>query len=158
MAGPIVLYVEDLEPDRMLLQVACRMAGVSFELVCLDDGDTLIKYLSGAGPFADRQRHPPPVLVLLDLKMPLVDGFGALAWMRQHPDLSHIPVIVLTSSSAAQDIRRAYNLGAICFLIKSGSLAQLIKILQTIDLCLKETSGQFEAVQRLVECRRPEQG
>lgn len=158
MAGPTVLYVEDLEPDRMLLQAACRMAGVSFELVCLDDGDTLIKYLSGEGLFADRQRHPPPALVLLDLKMPLVDGFGALAWIRQHPDLGHIPVIVLTSSSAAQDIRRAYTLGAVCFLSKAGSLDRLVELVKNIDYCLRETPGRFEALHKLPEYRKPEPG
>ena len=82
------------------------------------DGAEAIQYLNGEGPFSNRDEYPLPALVLLDLKMPRVDGFEVLKWVRAQPGLRTLLVVVLTSSEDLRDVNRAYELGANSFLVK----------------------------------------
>jgi len=82
------------------------------------DGDEAISYLSGIGKYADREEFPFPDLLLLDLKMPGVDGLGVLRWVRQQYAPRHLRVVVLTSSPDLRDVNVAYRLGADSFLVK----------------------------------------
>src|SRR5438093_11629714 len=123
------LIAEDDAMDAFLLERAFAAAGVSASLRFVRDGQEAIDYLGGVAAFADRQVNPLPDLLLLDLKMPRMNGFDVLAWLRQQPGLKRLLVTVLTSSDQPEDINRAYDLGANSYLLKphgSQDLAELV--------------------------------
>src|SRR5262245_12022755 len=93
-----ILHIDDDPNDTVLLQAATRHAALSFSIVNVQDGDEAIEYLSGEGAYADRLRYPLPSLILLDLKMPRQTGHDVLKWIRNHPGLNKMPVIVLSGS------------------------------------------------------------
>jgi CheY-like chemotaxis protein len=80
------------------------------------------------GPFADRAAHPMPQLVLLDLKMPRLDGFDVLEWIRNEPCFKHLMVVIFSSSAEPRDIGRAYHLGANEYLVKPHSIEELNRL------------------------------
>src|SRR4026207_2437285 len=92
-----VLLVDDSEDDRALFQLAFRRAGTKMELLSpVDDGDDAISYLSGAASYADRDRHPYPQVLVLDLKMPGKSGFEVLEWLQQQ---ANRPLTIVLSGS-----------------------------------------------------------
>src|SRR5260221_1321895 len=93
-----VLLAEDDPDDVLLTQIAFEKARLANPLQVVRDGEEAIAYLNGEGHFADRHRFPFPILLLLDLKMPKLNGFQVLEWLRQHPRLKRLPVAVMTSS------------------------------------------------------------
>jgi CheY-like chemotaxis protein len=113
-----ILLIEDREDDILLIKKSFAAAGITNPIFSVRDGEQAVKYLSSEGPYANHDEYPLPDLVLLDLKMPGMDGFEVLQWIRQQPHLRHLRVIVLTSSEEHRDINRAYELGANSFLIK----------------------------------------
>jgi len=127
-----ILYAEDDEDDVFLMKRAFKKAGVVNPLQIVTDGNLAIKYLSGLGRYANREAHPLPCLILLDLKMPGKSGFEVLKWLRMQPSLSTLPVIVITSSNHESDIHRAYLIGANGFLIKPGKPDELLAKVQCI--------------------------
>src|SRR5579885_2359607 len=128
-----VLHIDDDPNDVMLFAHACHKAGVSFDLHAVHDGDDAIAYLSGTGAFADRSRHPFPQLVLLDLKMPRVNGFDVLGWIRSQEELKKLPVVVLTSSNHETDVKHAHKLGANTYLVKPVGFDSLVELARTIQ-------------------------
>src|SRR6267378_453186 len=128
-----VLVAEDDPSDVFFLKRAFTLAGVPTVLHFVRDGQEAIDYLEGENGYGDRERHPLPDLVLLDLKMPRMNGFDVLEWLRKQPGLKRLLVTVLTSSDQPQDINRAYDLGANSCLLKPHStndLAEVVKRLQ----------------------------
>ena len=119
-SGPILL-VDDNRDDAFMLTYALKHAGIPNPVEFVHDGEQAIKYLKGEGAYADRIRFPIPELVLLDLQMPCVTGFEFLEWLRREPGLRHLPVIVLATINSAEDVLRAYQLGANAFLGKTGN-------------------------------------
>src|SRR5437867_685752 len=113
-----VLLAEDDPDDVLLTQIAFERARLANPLAIIRDGEEAIAYLSGQGHFADRVRYPFPILLLLDLKMPKLDGFQVLEWLRSRDNMPHVPVAVMTSSDYDPDISPAYSLGADSYLIK----------------------------------------
>src|SRR5215470_12612523 len=85
-SGTTVLHVDDDPNDTALLEAAKRKAEIDFRLENVSDGDQAMAYLNGAGPYANRTRHPWPEMILLDLKMPRATGFEILRWIRNRPD------------------------------------------------------------------------
>src|SRR5947208_1757705 len=125
-----VLVAEDDPGDVFLLQRAFTIAEIPTTLHFVRDGQEAIDYLDGKKRYADRQAFPLPDLMLLDLKMPKLNGFDVLNWVRQQPGLKRLLITVLTSSDQPQDINRAYDLGANSYLLKphgSTELAELVK-------------------------------
>jgi CheY-like chemotaxis protein len=114
----VILIAEDLEDDLLLIKRALRKAQVFNPIQTVRNGEQVIAYLKGEGQFANRAEYPLPGLLLLDLKMPRMDGFEVLTWIRQEPNLRALRVIVLTSSGDMRDVTRAYELGANSFLVK----------------------------------------
>ena len=112
-----VVGVDDSEDDLLLLERALRGASRLDLTATLRDGIQAIAYLNGEDRFADRSRWPVPDLLVLDLKMPNLDGFGVLEWLAQRPPHG-CKVVVLTSSLAEVDKRRALKLGADAVYIK----------------------------------------
>jgi CheY-like chemotaxis protein len=128
-----VLHVDDDPSDSVLMQQACRKAQVSFVLHSVRDGEMAIEYLSGTGAYADREKHPFPALVLLDLKMPRKTGFDVLIWMREQPTCKILPVIIFTASNQEEDIKRAYECGANSYLVKPVGIHTLIEMVKMVD-------------------------
>src|SRR5213593_3626425 len=105
----VILLAEDDPNDVLLIERAFQRTHVANSLQVVRDGEEALAYLSRQGPFADRERHPLPVLLLMDLKMPRKSGLEVLEWVRQQPGLKRLPIIVLTSSNQSPDINRAYE-------------------------------------------------
>jgi len=114
----VILLAEDREDDILLIRKAFKKAFINNPLFVVRDGEEAIAYLKGEGKYFNRDEFPLPDLLLLDIKMPGVDGFGVLKWIRQQPSLSSLRVVVLTSSEDIQDVNIAYRLGANSFMVK----------------------------------------
>ena len=127
-----ILAAEDEETDRLILNLAFERANLPHGVVTVRDGAECVDYLTGVAPYADRTVHPFPALVILDLKMPRMDGFEVLAWLAMRPDFKDLPVVVLSSSSDDSDIQKARLLGAREYFVKPHALDDLVKILHTI--------------------------
>ena len=125
-----ILLVEDNPGDVRLTQEAFREGKVLNKLWVVNDGEEAMAYLHREGVFADAVR---PDLILLDLNMPKKDGREVLAEIKNDPSLKRIPVVVLTTSKAEQDIFRTYNLHVNCYIIKPVDLDQFINVVQTIE-------------------------
>src|SRR3954454_2203330 len=117
----VVLHVDDDPNDRLLLQHACNKAALDLVLSSVCDGDEAIAYLEGCDKFKDRDEFPLPNLLLLDLKMPRINGFEVIAWVRKQQNLRFLPIVVLSSSSHDADLRRAYEMGVNSYLVKPVS-------------------------------------
>jgi CheY-like chemotaxis protein len=123
MAGrTTILIVEDEAADAYFLEKAFEriLANCAVHRVC--DGEEAKAYLQGAGKFADRREFPLPSVILLDLKMPRMNGFEFLGWLRNDPNLKIIPTVVYSSSENPADVRKAYEVGANSFLHKRLSM------------------------------------
>jgi CheY-like chemotaxis protein len=127
-----ILHVEDDADDVLLFQHACQKAGLACNLQAVRDGVEAIAYLSGSDQFSDRQRHPLPELVLLDLKLPRVNGFEVLGWMRKEDRFRRLPVVVFSSSNHEADVNRAYDVGANSFLLKPVDFNALVELARTV--------------------------
>lgn len=141
-----VLLCEDDPDDVLLTQIAFEKARLANPLQVVRDGEEVIAYLQGDGRFANRTRFPLPILLLLDLKMPKLDGFHVLEWLRGQPGLDRMCVAIMTSSDHDPDISRAYELGADSYLIKppdAEALLALVQRLQAYWLILKDPDGQL---------------
>ena len=125
-----VLVVEDNKDHALLIRIAARRPFPGLDIRVAGDGREGIAYLAGTPPFQDRRSHPLPDLVLLDLIMPDVDGFGVLEWMGQHA--KHVPVVVLSSSVNPGDEARALELGARAFHTKPADLDTLSETVREI--------------------------
>lgn len=128
-----ILIAEDDPGDAFLLERAFSKSGFTFSLTFVHDGQDAIDYLSGLGRYEDRSKYPIPDLLLLDLKMPRMDGFEVLQWLRHQPGLSRMLVIVLTSSDQTRDINRAYELGANSYLVKPIELRDLENLANVVQ-------------------------
>lgn len=130
-----ILLVEDDPNDILLTQRAFRKANLTNAVLqILTDGDTAVAYLSGVGEYADRDRYPLPMVILLDLKLPRRSGHEILAWLRQQPELKRLLVVVLTSSNHRSDIDQAYDLGANSYLLKPVGFTALVEVVQALNL------------------------
>ena len=125
-----ILLVEDNLGDIRLTQEALRDGKVRNNLHVARDGIEAMEFLRRQGEHADA---PRPDIVLLDLNMPRMDGREVLQEMRADPSLSVIPVVVLTTSKAEEDIMRSYQLHANCYITKPVDLDQFIKIVRSIE-------------------------
>ena len=114
------LLVEDSADDSFFIDRAMKNVP-DVQLCIVKDGQEAIDYLEGRQSYADRKKFPLPDIILLDLKMPRVDGFQFLKWRREQApdDVSLIPVVVMSGSDLEEDIREAYTLGANRYLVKS---------------------------------------
>lgn len=127
-----VLYAEDEPDDVFFMRAAFKRAGLPRELHAVGDGEQAIGYLAGHGPYSDRERHPPPDLVLLDLNLPIRSGFEVLAWIRSQADLRGLAVVIFSSSGRPEDRNRAAELGATAYLQKPMSGGEFVAIAQLL--------------------------
>jgi CheY-like chemotaxis protein len=120
-----ILLAEDNEDDIQLVQMALQKAGLNNPIHICRDGDEVIMYLQGKEPYNDCQRYPFPRMLILDLKMPKLNGIEVLRWVRDHPHCAVIPTIILSTSILKKDIQEAYELGANAYLTKPAEFATL---------------------------------
>ena len=127
----ILLADDDLD-DRKLTQDAFAENRLANQLHCVEDGEDLLEYLRRSGKFSGLRGTPLPGLILLDLNMPRKDGREALKEIKADPELRRIPIVVLTTSKAEEDIVRTYDLGVNSYVTKPvtfKSLVELIKVM-----------------------------
>jgi CheY-like chemotaxis protein len=128
-----ILLADDDEDDRVLTADALRRSRLVNDLRFVVDGDDLMQYLRGTGAYAPGGTEAPrPGLILLDLNMPKKDGREALAEIKSDPELRRIPVVVLTTSKAEEDIFRTYDLGVNSFVSKPVTFEQLADVMATL--------------------------
>lgn len=126
----LILHVEDDDNDALLFQKACERAGLPAQVCRVDNADEAKAYLTGGGVYADRSRYPFPHIVVLDLKMPRVDGFELLKWMRHTEPFAELPVLIFTASMSREDKSRAMAEGASSYFVKPSSFEALVKMVE----------------------------
>ena len=127
-----ILLADDDPDDRLLAKHALEKSRLANDLRFVEDGEELIDYLYRRGRFADPQDSPRPGLILLDLNMPRKDGREALKEIKSDPGLKDIPVVVLTTSKAEEDVARTYSLGVNSYITKPVKFSALVKVMKTI--------------------------
>ena len=138
----VILLAEDEEDYVLLIQHAFEKAKIPNPLHVVWNGQEAIAYLKGEGKYSNREEYPLPDLFLLDLKMPRVNGFQVLEWLRAQPGLSTLRVLVLTSSDQIRDVNEAYRLGANSFLVKPGDFEDVVQLSRLIqDFWLKASKA-----------------
>ena len=130
---PTILLVEDDANDAFLMQRAFGKGSVPVQVQIAGDGREALRYLRGEGDYANRERHPLPLLTLLDLNIPYIPGLQVLKQIREDPRLRTLIIVVLTSSVAAADVKRAYDLGANSFLSKPSGLEKVQELVELLD-------------------------
>lgn len=128
-----ILMADDDEDDRLMAKEALEEARLANDLRFVVDGEDLMDYLHHRGKYSEAGTSPVPGLILLDLNMPRKDGREALREIKETPDLRTIPVVVLTTSRAEEDICRTYDLGVNSFIIKPVSFESLVDIMKTLS-------------------------
>jgi CheY-like chemotaxis protein len=126
----VILLADDDEDDRILTADALRVSKLANDLRTVNDGEQLMDYLYHRGEYASPASSPRPGLVLLDLNMPRKDGREALREMKADPGLKSIPVLVLTTSKAEEDVERTYNLGANSFIVKPVTFDDFVEAMR----------------------------
>ena len=130
-----ILLVDDSENDLVLMKMAFQKADFKIPLQIVNNGEEAIAYLSGDGRYSNRAKFPLPAVILLDLNMPMKNGFDVLDWLRSQPLLpKRISTIVLTASVRPEDVERAFDLGANSYLVKPSALEDLISMIR----CLRD--------------------
>jgi CheY-like chemotaxis protein len=130
-----ILVAEDDENDIFLMTRAFERAGIPNPLFVVRNGQEAVDYLSGAGDYAQRDKFPLPGLMLLDLKMPWMDGFDVLKWLRAHPAFDTLPVVVLTSSKLQNDVDKSRQLGVYDYRVKPHGFDDLVRLLDDVRKC-----------------------
>ena len=127
-----VLYADDDADDQLLVKEALEESRLLNDLLFVNDGEELMDYLLRRGEYADPAKSPRPGLILLDLNMPRKNGREALAEIKQHPQLRRIPVVVLTTSKAEEDIYRSYDLGVNSFVSKPVTFSGMAAVMKAL--------------------------
>ena len=127
-----LLIVDDNDNDRFFLEAAFHKLGFQYRIHAMSGADDAIAYIKGEGKYANRQEYQFPSYIITDLKMFPKDGFHLLDYIKKHPALSIIPVVMLSSSQDPDDIRHAYLLGASSFFTKPGDLDSLGILLKKV--------------------------
>jgi CheY-like chemotaxis protein len=127
-----VLVADDDEDDRAFIMKAWQKSRAANDLRFVEDGEELSEYLNHTGRYSDPASAPRPGVILLDLNMPKKDGREMLREIKANPKLRQIPIIVLTTSQADEDICRSYDLGASSYITKPATFVALVEALQTL--------------------------
>lgn len=129
----VILLVEDCSEDASLVLIAFKKWGITNPIRVIPDGEEAVDYLAGNGRYADREEYPLPCLALLDLNLPQMSGFDVLTWRQSQPDLSNLPVVILSGTKNRADFEKASRLGAVACVVKSQDLAELHDLIQHLN-------------------------
>jgi CheY-like chemotaxis protein len=127
-----ILLADDDPDDRLLTTQALEENRLANDLRTVDDGEELVEYLYRRGKYSAPGAAPRPGIILLDLNMPKKDGREALEMIKSDPALRQIPVVVLTTSKAEEDICRSYNLGVNSYITKPVTFDSLVEVMKTL--------------------------
>jgi two-component system, response regulator len=130
----VILLVEDNASDEKLTLLAFKNCGVANEMIVMRDGAAALDYLFSSGKYAGGERTTLPSLILLDLKLPKVDGLEVLRQIRSHARTKLLPVVVLTSSKEEEDVLRSYSLGANAYVRKPVEFTEFAQATKTLGL------------------------
>lgn len=145
---PPILVVEDNENDETLIRRTLAKAGIPNPRHFVGSGEAAISYLWRLAQYSDRRKHPLPALVLLDLKLPVMDGFEVLRRIRAHPDLRDLRVVVLTTSQEIRKVSKAYQLGANSFLVKPLEFENIRAFFATLEEQLRNRQPTTEPLEK----------
>lgn len=146
MADSVILLVEDNPDDEMLTLRALKKNNIKNEVVVAHDGAEALDYLFGTGSFAGRDTTNMPQVILLDLKLPKIDGFEVLRRIRAEEHTRRLPVVILTSSNEEQDRMKGYDRGANSYVrkpVEFGSFIEAVRQLGLYWLILNQTAPTF---------------
>ena len=129
----VILLADDDPDDRAFTIRALRQNRLANDVRTVEDGEELMDYLNRRGPYADEANSPRPDVILLDLNMPRKDGREALEEIKRNPSLRKIPVVVLTTSEAEQDILQTYDLGVNAFVTKPVTFEGLVNAIRVMS-------------------------
>lgn len=130
---PIVIVLADDDPDdRLLTQDALVESRLANDLYCVEDGQELLDFLYHRNKYEEKDKFPRPGLILLDLNMPKMDGRQVLEKIKADSNFRQIPVVVLTTSKAEEDIFRSYDLGVNSFISKPVSFEDLVAVMKAL--------------------------
>ncbi|MEW6468761.1 MAG: response regulator [Bacteroidota bacterium] len=134
MKGNIeILLADDDAEDRMLIIDALQESRLKNKIQEVENGEELMQYLHNKGRFADRKKYPKPGLILLDLNMPKKDGREALKEIKEDKKLRAIPIIILTTSKAEEDILKTYNLGVNSYITKPVTFSAMVDVMKALN-------------------------
>ncbi len=125
----VLLMADDDADDRLMAKEALEASGLRNDIRFVEDGVELMRYLQQEGPYQDA---PRPGLILLDMNMPRKNGREALAELKAHPEFKRIPVVILTTSQAEEDIKLGYDLGASSYITKPVTFEGLVAVMQSL--------------------------
>jgi CheY-like chemotaxis protein len=143
----VILLAEDDPNYAILIQRAFQEVNGAVALQIVHDGEAVVAYLAGQGAYADRERYPLPVLMLLDLHLPRKSGFEILAWMRQQ-GMASPPVVALTSSEEPTELKQAYELGIRSHHAKPSSLGGLADMAKHLLVSIPDGGDGLEHITR----------
>ncbi|MDB6027483.1 MAG: response regulator [Verrucomicrobiales bacterium] len=129
MVPKVILLAEDNPDDAFIFQTMFKRARLPHLLHRVEDGQEAIVWLSGEGKYANRDQYPLPGLLLLDLKMPIKTGFEVMEWLRTQKQFKALPIVILSSSEETADVKRATELGAAKYFLKSTTFQDVIQYL-----------------------------
>ena len=127
-----ILLAEDDPDDVFIFKRVLKAARIVNPLAVVDHCQVAIHYLTHQGKYSDREQHPLTFIMFLDLKMPYIDGFEVLTWMREQPALQSVVVVVLTGSNQMRDHKRAYTLGARSYLVKPPTAKDITQFMNSM--------------------------
>jgi CheY-like chemotaxis protein len=130
----VVLMAEDDEHDILATKRAWKKHHVANPLYIVNDGEACLEYLSRRGEYSEPEKSPRPGILLLDIKMPKLDGLSVLKRIRETKDFRRLPVIILTTSKAEEDRLRSYDLGANAYIVKPVGFENFSQAVRTINL------------------------
>jgi CheY-like chemotaxis protein len=125
-----ILVAEDSPDDALIFKMMFQKSNLPHRLFMVEDGEQVISWLDGRNGFASREKFPFPDLLILDLKMPIKTGFEVLEWMRNDKRFKDVPTIILSSSDDPKDLKRANELSATRYFIKSPDLQDVMRFLR----------------------------
>lgn len=146
-----VLVVEDSTQDAFLIKSAFGRTSLNVALTIVKDGVEAVRFLRGEGKYRERRTADHfPDFIISDVKMPGMDGFQFLRWVRSHADASHVPIIFLSSAGTGVDAEQAYRLGANAFLVKPDTLEELTEMIRaTCDFWSRCKRPEVASVSRV---------
>jgi CheY-like chemotaxis protein len=140
------ILVADYSPDdAYLLQYTLSQLGSERELKVVRDGGEVINYLNGAAHNAEPLKHKLPDVLLLDLNLPLIDGFDVLRWIRTQPHLKDLPVVILTDRNFVEDVNKAWRLGAHSFFVKTARFKDPVQLCLALQWYRQDVSAGKDA-------------
>ena len=128
-----ILIVEDNEDDALIIKRCfkqIRENGLNF----VRDGEQALEYIFGEGKYEDREKYPVPGLILLDINLPRIDGFGVLKRIKAHPAYRLIPVVMLTTSNRDEDIIKSFDYGAVSYITKPMNFESFLKVIEQFNI------------------------